>query len=376
MSHQPHQYNYDSQNSRTNNNQQGQHNSSLPYSDAGGSLNIDSITDYYTTTTTTTTTSTTPSQLPQQQQNHQYQAPSFPPSTSPSPYSSSSLDPLATNPSQLKRPVSPYNPTERPKYPWNIPSAASSVYSTADLSGSTAYNSSISDKRRLINSWSSRPQSSVMDPNEQPHGQHQFTAIELHSQQFPSDINNTPVRSRNPSGNSNSNNEMASLSPTGNKERPASIYSTTGRKKKQGFWANIKPKKFSFRPDGVKAPKKANSVGNKKAKFSNERTMVHWIKASMLVGGLAMTLLSFGDNGTTPYVGVALLVICLMMLIYSTTVFQVRMEWINMRRRDVLYYDRYAPTILTAFVFTTFTFNGIIIFFGNFHTNKVFLKPY
>lgn len=350
MSHQPHQYNYDSQqHSRNNNNNNNQgHNLSLPYSD-GGSLNIDSITDYYTTTTTTTTS---------QHLHQQQQAPTFPRSSSP--YSSSSLDPLATNPSQLKRPTSPYIPTERPKYPWNLPSAASSVISTADLSGSTAYNPSISDKRRLINSWSSRPQSSVMDPNDQHHNQHQFTAIELHNQQFTSD--STPVRSRNPSGASN-NNEMASLSSSlGNKQRPASVYSTTeGRagKKKRGFWASIKPKKFSFRPDGVKKPKKANSVGNKKAKFSNERTMVHWIKAAMLMGSLAMTLLSFGENQITPYIGVALLVICLMMLIYSTTIFQVRMEWLNMRRKDVLYYDRFAPSIVTLFVFITFAFNGI-----------------
>ncbi|KAF8948048.1 vacuolar transporter chaperone [Haplosporangium gracile] len=212
-----------------------------------------------------------------------------------------------------------------------------------------------------------------MDPNDQHHNQHQFTAIELHNQQFTND--NTPVRPRNLSGASN---ELTSLSsPSSNKQRPASIYSTTGRsKKKQGFWASVKPKKFSFRPDGVKKPKKANSVGNKKAKFSNERTMVHWIKAAMLIGGLAMTLLSFGENQITPYVGVALLVICLMMLIYSTTIFQVRMEWLNMRRKDVIYYDRFAPSILTLFVFLTFAFNGVVIYTGDFHTNKAFLKSY
>lgn len=91
----------------------------------------------------------------------------------------------------------------------------------------------------------------------------------------------------------------------------------------------------------------------------------------MLIGGLAMTLLSFGDNGTTPYIGVALLVICLMMLIYSTTVFQVRMEWLNMRRKDVQYYDRFAPSILIVFVFATFAFNGISKF-----SHSLFLVVY
>ncbi|KAF9932598.1 hypothetical protein FBU30_007744 [Linnemannia zychae] len=211
-----------------------------------------------------------------------------------------------------------------------------------------------------------------MDPNDSQHNQ--FTAIELHSQQFAGTGTGTAVRSGQPSISSN---ELASLSPRTTK-RPASIYSTTERvrltKKKQGFWANITPKKFSFRPDGVKKPKKANSYGNKKAKFSNERTMVHWIKASMLMGGLAMTLLSFGDNNITPYIGVTLLVICLTMLIYSTTVFQVRMEWLNMRRKDVRYYDRFAPTVLTFFLFVTFAFNGIISYTGDFKANKDYLK--
>ncbi|KAI8598719.1 hypothetical protein EDD21DRAFT_293017, partial [Dissophora ornata] len=96
-----------------------------------------------------------------------------------------------------------------------------------------------------------------------------------------------------------------------------------------------------------------------KAKFSNERTMVHWIKAAMLLGSLAMTLLSFGENDITPFIGVALLVICLMTLIYSTTVFQVRMEWLNMRRDDVIYYDRFAPTVLTILIMATFGFNAV-----------------
>ncbi|KAF9129467.1 hypothetical protein BGW39_004117 [Mortierella sp. 14UC] len=220
-----------------------------------------------------------------------------------------------------------------------------------------------------------------MDPNDQHH-QHQFTAIELHNQQFASGDNgnnNTTGQSRNPSGTSN---ELTSLPPTTVNKRPASVYSqsnatrTRSIKKKQGFWATLKPKKFSFRPDGVKRPKKADSVGNKKAKFSNERTMVHWIKAAMLMGSLAMTLLSFGENNITPYIGVALLVICLTMLIYSTTIFHVRMEWLNMRRKDVIYYDRFAPSILTFFVFIVFSFNGIAIYTGDFKTNKEFLKPF
>ncbi|KAG0210695.1 vacuolar transporter chaperone [Mortierella sp. NVP41] len=217
-----------------------------------------------------------------------------------------------------------------------------------------------------------------MDPNDQ-----QFTAIELHNQM---NNNNNTAQSRNTFGNTTdtTTNDLASLSPTTtppNKTRPASVYSQSGgvrttRKTKQGFWATIKPRKFTFRPEGITRPKKANSFGNKKAKFSNERTMVHWIKSAMLMGSLAMTLLSFGENNLTPYIGVALLVICLMTLIYSNTVFQVRMEWLNMRRDDVQYYDRVAPTILAFLVMITFGFNGVVMYTGEYHTNKMFLKPF
>lgn len=117
-------------------------------------------------------------------------------------------------------------------------------------------------------------------------------------------------------------------------------------------------RRFFGRREGVERPEKTESFGNKKAKFSNERTMVHWIKAAILLGNLAMTLLSFSDNNITPYIGVAILMICLMTLIYSTTVFHVRMEWLNMRRDDVNYYDRLAPTVLTILLVAIFAFDA------------------
>ncbi|KAG0006340.1 vacuolar transporter chaperone [Entomortierella chlamydospora] len=132
----------------------------------------------------------------------------------------------------------------------------------------------------------------------------------------------------------------------------------TLNKTRKNLWSSF-PRTISFRPKGIIRPKNANSMGNKKAMFSNERTLVHWMKAAMLLGSLSMTLLSFGENNITPYVGLALLMVCLICLIYSSTTFHVRMEWLGMRRDDVKYYDRYAPTVFTLLIMATFLFNAI-----------------
>ncbi|KAF9942687.1 hypothetical protein BGZ67_000502 [Mortierella alpina] len=91
--------------------------------------------------------------------------------------------------------------------------------------------------------------------------------------------------------------------------------------------------------------------------FSNERTMLHWMNVTMNLGSMSLMLLSFGSNTFTPYIGVALLMICLSMLIYSVTTFQVRMEWLIMSRDDVVYYDQWTPGILTLTLFATYALN-------------------
>ncbi|KAF9961268.1 hypothetical protein BGZ65_010994 [Modicella reniformis] len=151
-------------------------------------------------------------------------------------------------------------------------------------------------------------------------------------------------------------NELVSLSFI----PPLSSRSSTSAQRtlvKRKIWSSFPRKKFTFRPKGIERPEKADSFGNKKAKFSNERTMIHWIKTAILLGSLALTLLSFSGNSITPYMGVILLMVCLMTLIYCITVFHVRMEWLDMCRNDVPYYDRVAPTILTILLMVTFAFN-------------------
>ncbi|KAG0044327.1 hypothetical protein BGZ83_010438 [Gryganskiella cystojenkinii] len=266
-----------------------------------------------------------------------------PPTSSLSPaFSSSPLQQLQQHPYQPPGALS----TDRPIYPW-VHSSASSITSIAPPSTT---GQSYSDRRKLIHSFqssvntvSSRPQSAIIMESTYKH---------------------QPLATRS---SSPARRSLSSLSDRG-KSRSATELNKTAKK---SFWGSF-PRRF--RPKDAVRPAKSDSFGNKKAKFSNERTLVHWIKAAMLLGSLSMTLLSFGENQVTPYIGATLLVICLMTLIYAVTTFQVRMEWLNMRRDDVIYYDRLAPSLITALVMGTFLFNAIAAYTGDFTTNKDYLK--
>ncbi|KAI1314478.1 hypothetical protein EDD11_002141 [Mortierella claussenii] len=232
----------------------------------------------------------------------------------------------------------------------------------------------VSDRRPAIqslHSMDSRPQTKV--GNVGLHELDEFTASEFRvggSQRKITDHSTALMNQDDDHGIHTGSVSPPSL-PRQSNDDGASILSKSRRKR--NFWSSF-PRKFSFRPKGAIRPKNANSFGNKKAMFSNERTMVHWIKAAMLLGSLAMTLLSFGQNEVTPYIGLILLVICLLTLIYSNTVFQVRMEWLSMRRDDVVYYDRLAPTLLTVCLMVTFGFNAVVMYNGTYDRNHVYFK--
>ncbi len=135
-----------------------------------------------------------------------------------------------------------------------------------------------------------------------------------------------------------------------------SQHKTPSIKQKKTFRTYL-PRKFRFRPKRIEGHDEEDSFKNKTAKFSNERTMLIWMNVTVNLGSLSLMLLSFGTNSFTPYVGVALLVVCLSMLIYSVTTFQVRMEWLNMGREDVVYYDRWTPSLITLALFATYALN-------------------
>ncbi|KAG0269762.1 hypothetical protein DFQ27_002178 [Actinomortierella ambigua] len=100
---------------------------------------------------------------------------------------------------------------------------------------------------------------------------------------------------------------------------------------------------------------------DEKALFSNERTYLHWIKFGMLLGSMALTLLSFGDHKSVGFpVGMFLVLVAMATLAYATAMFHCRDQWMRLRRTDRLYYDRVGPSLLFAALFLAYATNVIL----------------
>ncbi|KAF9318760.1 vacuolar transporter chaperone [Podila horticola] len=96
-----------------------------------------------------------------------------------------------------------------------------------------------------------------------------------------------------------------------------------------------------------------------KAKFSNERLYLHWIRFGILQSSIAVTLLSFGDE-VASYVGAGALVLSLLTLTYATTLYHKRHLWMLTKRQDVAYFAKTVPTLITAALFLLYLLNFII----------------
>ncbi|KAI8594567.1 hypothetical protein EDD21DRAFT_282053, partial [Dissophora ornata] len=92
--------------------------------------------------------------------------------------------------------------------------------------------------------------------------------------------------------------------------------------------------------------------------FSNERTYMHWIKFGLLLGSMALTLLSFG-KAVGLNVGLFLVLVAMSTLVYATAVFHLRHRWMIQMRRDVKFYDRVGPTLLFMALFLAYATNVI-----------------
>ncbi|KAG0251332.1 hypothetical protein BG011_007715 [Mortierella polycephala] len=104
-----------------------------------------------------------------------------------------------------------------------------------------------------------------------------------------------------------------------------------------------------------KGPKKPNA----KALFSNERTFLHWIKFGLLLGSMALTLLSFdkSDKSVGLQVGLFLTLVSMVTLVYATITYHLRHRWMKQIRHDVRFYDRIGPTILFVALFIAYAVN-------------------
>ncbi|KAF9135709.1 hypothetical protein BG015_003226 [Linnemannia schmuckeri] len=139
-----------------------------------------------------------------------------------------------------------------------------------------------------------------------------------------------------------------------------------------------KDKKFGKKGGGGGGGKGGNSGdgGNsdRKALFSNERTLVHWIKFGILLGTMALTLCNFGRVGSLAfYIGSSILLVAMTTLGYAVLTFHYRDRSLSRRMKvamakkkakrskksspdavdpstliakEVCYYDRKGPTII------------------------------
>lgn len=142
-------------------------------------------------------------------------------------------------------------------------------------------------------------------------------------------------------------------------------------------------KAYTTRPKDKKFGKKGGGKGgnggdggnsDRKAQFSNERTLVHWIKFGILLGTMALTLCNFGRIGSLAfYIGSSMLLLAMTTLGYAILMFHYRDRSLGRRlkvamakkkakrnkkggpdavdpstliAKEVCYYDRKGPTIV------------------------------
>ena len=85
-----------------------------------------------------------------------------------------------------------------------------------------------------------------------------------------------------------------------------------------------------------------------KVYFAAERTFLSWLEFSVLLGGIATTLLNFGgDDAVSFRAAFAFVLIACAALLYSGGLYLWRVTMIR-RRRAVRYHDKVGPTALCA----------------------------
>ncbi|CAO3568420.1 unnamed protein product [Mortierella alpina] len=109
-------------------------------------------------------------------------------------------------------------------------------------------------------------------------------------------------------------------------------------------------------PSGKMGGRKGPKRPDEKTFFSNERTYMHWIKFGLLLGSMALTLCSFGQEAGLG-VGLFLVAVAMSTLVYATTIYHLRHRWMARARMDVRYYDRVGPSVLFLALFMAYATN-------------------
>ncbi|KAF9907362.1 hypothetical protein EC991_011011 [Linnemannia zychae] len=163
----------------------------------------------------------------------------------------------------------------------------------------------------------------------------------------------TPVNLNDPSSSKNPH--------LSRRSSESSVTSATRSKKSGGRWRrrwdDYRPRKYH--PEDYKI----KGFG-RVALFSNERLYLHWIRFGVLQASIGVMLLSFGI-GVAAWVGVGTLVLSLLTLIYATQLFHKRHLHMVTKRKDVKYFARTIPTLLTIGLFILYGANfGLSMYYG------------
>ncbi|KAG0063835.1 hypothetical protein BGZ89_009581 [Linnemannia elongata] len=153
-------------------------------------------------------------------------------------------------------------------------------------------------------------------------------------------------------------NDPSHLARRSSQSSTRSSSSFAGRKRGwKARWDEVRPRKYN--------PQDYNIKGfGRLAQFSNERLYLHWIRFGVLQGGIAVMLLSFGI-GVASWVGVGTLVLSLLTLIYATQLFHKRHLFMITKRKDVKFFARTIPTLLTLGLFLLYGGNfALTLYYG------------
>ncbi|CAG8453505.1 8773_t:CDS:2 [Diversispora eburnea] len=94
--------------------------------------------------------------------------------------------------------------------------------------------------------------------------------------------------------------------------------------------------------------------------FANERTFLSWLQFTVVLGGLAIGLLNFGDKIGRISAGLFTLV-AMSMMMYALLLYHWRASKIR-KKEEGPYDDRYGPTLLCVFLFAAVITNFALRF--------------
>ncbi|KAK9729289.1 hypothetical protein K7432_000437 [Basidiobolus ranarum] len=135
-----------------------------------------------------------------------------------------------------------------------------------------------------------------------------------------------------------------------------------------GFFSGLFNRSRTPSPENSKARQPAKRIAipvrvEPKVFFANERTFLSWLHFTIVLGGLALGLLNFGDT-VGQISGVLFTLISMGVMIYSLILYQWRADQIRQRKAGP-YDDRFGPVVLVVVLFFAVCVNFYLKFTSN-----------